>query len=101
MSNFEPKEAYVYQPDPPFKPDGSRNERIYGISGTMADHDYFSGRRFTKEEAEKELARYKELTALRAVAEAGEKCLNQLQFSHGNEKINLKNALAAWREVKK
>ncbi len=53
MSNWEPKKPYIYQPEPAFNKDGSRNERIYALAGPV--DEYYRGKRFTKEEAEKEL----------------------------------------------
>ena len=55
MSTIEPKAPYIFQPDPPYRPDGTRNERIYAIAGPGTELKY-AGKRFTKAEAEMELA---------------------------------------------
>lgn len=58
MSDIRPKAPYIYQPDPPFNKDGTRNERIYALAGPGAEQ--FGGKRFTRPEAEVELQRLQE-----------------------------------------
>lgn len=55
MSDWNPKAPYIYQPEAVYAKDGSENKRIYGLAGPGAEKYFFSGQRFTREEAEKEL----------------------------------------------
>lgn len=50
MSNIEPTKPYIYQPEPTYAKDGTKNERIFGLGGPGAEH--YWGQRFTREEAE-------------------------------------------------
>lgn len=50
MSTAEPRGPYVYQPG---VPDGSLNPRIYALAGPGAEA--FDGKRFTRDEAHREL----------------------------------------------
>ena len=52
----QPYIAYIYQPEPIFKKDGTENKVIYGISGPGTEE--FFGKRYTREDAEKALAEH-------------------------------------------
>ena len=56
MSNFEPKEPYVYQPDGINSPD---YPRIYALAGPGVPLKY-QGKRYVKEDAESILNKLKE-----------------------------------------
>lgn len=67
MSQQEPTEPYVYQPDPA----KSLEDKAWALSGPGAS-DY-EGKRFTKAEAQQELARLKIRLELDAF-DAGRRC---------------------------
>lgn len=49
MSDYEPTKPYIYQPEPVYAKDGTKNERVFGVAGPGAEHLF--GKRFTREEA--------------------------------------------------
>jgi hypothetical protein len=61
MSQQDPRTPYIYQPEPPTNPDG----RYYAIAGPGSED--LQTMRFTREEAERELAGLKARLIGRAI----------------------------------